>query len=416
MDLPSSLIKDFAALTSNKEEKEKQGIAYGTVVTNPDGSMFVRLDGSDGQLTPVLKTMDAENGDRVMVVLKNRQATIIGNSTSPASARTATKFMNLTDEGLVVGELDANKNPTGMSALIAPGVYYIVNENGVRVASFSGTEIRLGNGMAVFTTSKITLGNGMAEFSTNNVKLGNGLAEFSTNQINLQNGAVLISANPSEIRLGNQNNSKILLCNDQGSIQVVNGTLYLEGANIVGMRANYNVDNNYRAEVVAKSDTPNVEAALQIFYGGQDSAHSASVIVSKDGIALHTLPGGHATVNGYEILTGTDLVLLRKVVVRTYITLVPESEAGGQDGQQNSIGFYNHPVNVPDGYIWFIVEGPTPGTGQEFTHFDINYNARTISCELKNTGKASHEARFSFRYAAIRSNNTQYSSEETVYW
>lgn len=409
MDLPSSLIKDFAALTSNKEEKEKQGIAYGTVVTNPDGSMFVRLDGSDGQLTPVLKTMDAENGDRVMVVLKNRQATIIGNSTSPASARTATKFMNLTDEGLVVGELDANKNPTGMSALIAPGVYYIVNENGVRVASFSGTEIRLGNGMAVFTTSKITLGNGMAEFSTNNVKLGNGLAEFSTNQINLQNGAVLISANPSEIRLGNQNNSKILLCNDQGSIQVVNGTLYLEGANVVGMRANYNVDNNYRAEVVAKSDTPNVEAALQIFYGGQ----SSSVIVSKDGISLHTLPGGHATVNGYEILTGTDLVILKKVIVRSSITLYP---AGSKEGQ-NSTNFIEHPVpGLPDGYVWFIVEGPTPGTGEEFTYFDINYNRKTISCGLQNIGSASHEARFSFRYVAIRSSNTQYSSEETVYW
>jgi hypothetical protein len=104
MQLPSSLVKEFAKMTNDTPERKKESTVYGTVVKDGD-NYFVRLDGSD-ILTPIDMAMDAEAGDRVIVMIKDHKAVITGNITSPASARKNTYIKTINDTLLLYG-LDA---------------------------------------------------------------------------------------------------------------------------------------------------------------------------------------------------------------------------------------------------------------------------------------------------------------------
>jgi len=83
MGLSSDLISQFAKVTtSNKEKKPTESTLFGTAVEY-DGKMYVKLDGSE-LLTPVSTTTSVEDGERVTVLLKNHNATVTGNLSSPA--------------------------------------------------------------------------------------------------------------------------------------------------------------------------------------------------------------------------------------------------------------------------------------------------------------------------------------------
>ena len=83
MSLTSDLISQFVKATNDKTESKKESTVYGTAVEN-DGSMYVKLDGSD-LLTAMSTTVKATPGERVLVTIKNHTATITGNITSPAA-------------------------------------------------------------------------------------------------------------------------------------------------------------------------------------------------------------------------------------------------------------------------------------------------------------------------------------------
>ena len=88
MSLSLDLISQFAKLTTESKPKNNESTVYGTIVES-DGKQYVRIDGSD-RLTPVEKTVDTKvdengNGDRVMVLIKNHSATVMGNISSPAA-------------------------------------------------------------------------------------------------------------------------------------------------------------------------------------------------------------------------------------------------------------------------------------------------------------------------------------------
>lgn len=83
MDLSNELISQFAQLVKPVKEK-KEATVNGTVVAH-EGSMRVKLDGSE-ILTPVVSTACMKNGDRVTVLIKNHTATVTGNITSPSAS------------------------------------------------------------------------------------------------------------------------------------------------------------------------------------------------------------------------------------------------------------------------------------------------------------------------------------------
>lgn len=85
MDLPRSLIKEFAKSVKTNNKKPPETTAYGTIVKDGN-SVYVSLDGSE-TLTPITTTADVISGERVIVTIKNHTATVTGNLSSP-SART----------------------------------------------------------------------------------------------------------------------------------------------------------------------------------------------------------------------------------------------------------------------------------------------------------------------------------------
>ena len=86
MDLSNNLISKFIEVTSPRETKNTGSVMYGTVEKR-NNEVMVKLDGSE-LLTPVSTTADVINKERVMVMIQNHTATIVGNASSP-SARMA---------------------------------------------------------------------------------------------------------------------------------------------------------------------------------------------------------------------------------------------------------------------------------------------------------------------------------------
>lgn len=88
MSLSKDLVAKFVKITNDKTKPQTETTLYGTI-TRYAGENYVKLDGSE-QLTPV-STMSSttdlagvKEGDRVMVMVKNHTATVMGNTSSPS--------------------------------------------------------------------------------------------------------------------------------------------------------------------------------------------------------------------------------------------------------------------------------------------------------------------------------------------
>ena len=82
MALSSDLISQFVQITKDDKTK-KETTVYGTIVEY-EGNKYVKLDGSE-LLTPISLTADAIDGERVTVMIKNHNAIVTGNMSSPAA-------------------------------------------------------------------------------------------------------------------------------------------------------------------------------------------------------------------------------------------------------------------------------------------------------------------------------------------
>lgn len=93
MALSNNLVDEFAKLVT--EPKEEVNTVYNGEFRLINGKKYVRIDGSE-VWTPIQSTVDAKDGDRVIVNIKDHIATLTGNLTDPA-ART-TVLNNLSNE------------------------------------------------------------------------------------------------------------------------------------------------------------------------------------------------------------------------------------------------------------------------------------------------------------------------------
>ncbi len=83
MGLSSDLITQFIKSTRDSSKKTNEDSVYG-VVSEQDGEMYVKLDGSD-VYTPVVSTVKIKDGDRVVVRVKDHTATVTGNITNQSA-------------------------------------------------------------------------------------------------------------------------------------------------------------------------------------------------------------------------------------------------------------------------------------------------------------------------------------------
>ena len=82
MALPSDLVSQFSKVMNDSGIDKASNTLRGTI-TKRDESLYVQLDGS-GELTPISRTVEVNDGDRVEVSIANHAATVTGNLTSPS--------------------------------------------------------------------------------------------------------------------------------------------------------------------------------------------------------------------------------------------------------------------------------------------------------------------------------------------
>lgn len=120
MALSDELIREYVKVMTPKEEPKRESIIYGTVVKN-GSKEYVRLDGAKPEmLTPVEKTTVVDNGDRVMVTIKNHSATITGNLSNPSASNGQVTQMGskITEFEIVIADKVSTKELTAELAKI----------------------------------------------------------------------------------------------------------------------------------------------------------------------------------------------------------------------------------------------------------------------------------------------------------
>ena len=83
VDLSRNIIKRYVQVASPEKITSNSETVYGTVV-NEGETLYVKIDGSN-ILTPVSSTIDIKANDRVLVLVKNHEATVIGSPSSPTA-------------------------------------------------------------------------------------------------------------------------------------------------------------------------------------------------------------------------------------------------------------------------------------------------------------------------------------------
>lgn len=82
MKLPENLVKEFVKVTKDDAPKKTEYYVYGTAHV-VDNHIDVIFDGAT-EPTPCSSSVTVEDGDRVMVMIKDRQAVITSNLSSPS--------------------------------------------------------------------------------------------------------------------------------------------------------------------------------------------------------------------------------------------------------------------------------------------------------------------------------------------
>ena len=94
MALSTEIISQFAKIVTPKPQRPESMTVTGTAKLY-DGKIYVQIDGSNGQLTPIASsTVGMKDGDRVTVQIKNHSANVTGNATDPSAGKSYADDIN----------------------------------------------------------------------------------------------------------------------------------------------------------------------------------------------------------------------------------------------------------------------------------------------------------------------------------
>lgn len=179
MQLSADLVSKFVKAT--KDTKTQDGTTmYGTVVMQ-NGTPYVRLDGSE-ILTPVTSMADVHSLERVMVLVKDHTATIMGNISSP-SARS--------DDVKALTEVVADKANIGDLKAINADIENLKSDNVEISGKLAVTEADIKDLKAdnVTINEKLTANNAsIKELEVNNVSIHEKLTANDATIEELQTG------------------------------------------------------------------------------------------------------------------------------------------------------------------------------------------------------------------------------------
>ena len=145
MDLSRNIIKRYVQVASPEKITSNSETVYGTVV-NEGETLYVKIDGSD-MLTPVSSTIDIKADDRVLVLVKNHEATVIGSPSSPTArleelnnlGTEVTEFKAVATRDLIAARADIdNLNANKLSVKDAELKYATIEKLDAENATING--------------------------------------------------------------------------------------------------------------------------------------------------------------------------------------------------------------------------------------------------------------------------------------
>lgn len=114
MNVPKNTIDQFSKMMvgNTKEKNSNTTNIMGTLVV-VGNKKYVQIDGSEIR-TPCYEASGANNGDRVLVSMKNHQVIVTGNFTNPPEANAAVNVGNgtltITQGDVIKGSFQANQS------------------------------------------------------------------------------------------------------------------------------------------------------------------------------------------------------------------------------------------------------------------------------------------------------------------
>ena len=406
MELQDSVLKEFADAVNNNslvQASDSQHL-YATVSRNIEGTgdlVYVRLNGSEID-TPARSLVKVGVGDVVMCTMRGHTLTIIGNVSYPALTRIENVYMTLTAEGLLIGMLDADNQPSGSYIIIGPTGSSIYNGDGDLVASYGGT-VQVGQtskSHVVITDSGVEIRNG-----SNNV-----LANFTSNgiQLNDSTGVTIAEFGTSTIAIGKSTSATITFCGGKAVISLDGTTLRITGGNSVeaiGISNTYN--NRYRSEVVCEAKNNSPKASIQLL-----NANSVitSILLSTDGVNVNVPSQKALTVSkdngtGHEVVTVNDIVMYGDIVFR------PSS------GEATRLTCTSNP-NIPNGYTLIglseIKTNNPTFWGVDYLNVNPSNNSIDFQVGSKDGNAQQKPGQIYCRWFAIRTSGIKYDGQTII--
>ena len=145
VDLSRNIIKRYVQVASPEKITSNSETVYGTVV-NEGETLYVKIDGSN-ILTPVSSTIDIKANDRVLVLVKNHEATVIGSPSSPTArleelnnlGTEVTEFKAVATRDLIAARADIdNLNANKLSVKDAELKYATIEKLDAENATING--------------------------------------------------------------------------------------------------------------------------------------------------------------------------------------------------------------------------------------------------------------------------------------
>ena len=145
MDLSRNIIKRYVQVASPEKITSNSETVYGTAV-NDGETLYVKIDGSN-ILTPVSSTIDIKANDRVLVLVKNHEATVIGSPSSPTArleelnnlGTEVTEFKAVATRDLIAARADIdNLNANKLSVKDAELKYATIEKLDAENATING--------------------------------------------------------------------------------------------------------------------------------------------------------------------------------------------------------------------------------------------------------------------------------------
>lgn len=260
-----------------------------------NGKEYVQLDGSD-ILTPVKSTVSAETGDRVKILIKEHEATVNGNITSP-SARSK-DLDNIKDEvdeyGNTIKQLDTNIQQQETSIIqmqtnINQHEVTInqhettIQQQGDNIVSINNDLLLKGNEISAINTDLALQGSKIESMDDTIKSHGNSITEFNNTIVEVNNKVE--SYDNSIKEMGNQIelfNNKIIEQNTQitaidTKVQSHDTTLITMGSDILILNSGF--------QIVDGKLTGLSEAVIESLKTGSLNAEYATIDFSNIGEA-----------------------------------------------------------------------------------------------------------------------------------